>query len=92
MIAIFSLSLGYALMLALHLAFTGQGIEVAALAGMKVEWGGVILDDVRLRTAINPARWLFGGAGVALIVVASALYPAWKAMRLDPAQAMRTYE
>jgi len=92
LLAILSLSLGYALMLALHLAFTGQGIEVAALAGMKVEWGGVILDDVRLRTAINPARWLFGGAGVALIVVASALYPAWKAMRLDPAQAMRTYE
>jgi ABC-type antimicrobial peptide transport system permease subunit len=59
---------------------------------MKVEWGGVILDDVRLRTAIDPARWLFGGAGVAMIVVASALYPAWKATRLDPAQAMRTYE
>jgi len=92
LLAIFSLSLGYALMLALHLAFTSQGIEVAALAGMKVEWGGVILDDVRLRTAINPARWLFGGAGVALIVVASALYPAWKATRLEPAQAMRTYE
>jgi ABC-type lipoprotein release transport system permease subunit len=92
LLAIFSLSLGYAFMLAMHHAFTSQGIEVAALAGMKVEWGGVILDDVRLRTAIDPARWLFGGAGVALIVVASALYPAWKATRLDPAQAMRTYE
>lgn len=92
LLAIFSLGLGYAFMLALHHAFTSQGIEVAALAGMKVEWGGVILDDVRLRTAIDPARWLFGGAGVALIVLASAFYPAWKATRLDPAQAMRTYE
>jgi ABC-type antimicrobial peptide transport system permease subunit len=52
----------------------------------------VILDDVRLHTAIDPARWLFAGAGVALIVLASVLYPAWKATRLDPAQAMRTYE
>jgi ABC-type antimicrobial peptide transport system permease subunit len=57
-----------------------------------VEWGGVILDDVRLRTAIDPARWIVGGIGVALIVVASGLYPAWKATRLDPAEAMRTYE
>jgi ABC-type lipoprotein release transport system permease subunit len=92
LLAIASLSLGYALVLAVHFAFTSQGIEVAGLAGMKMEWGGVILDDLRLRTAINPARWLIGGAGVTLIVVASALYPAWKATRLDPAQAMRTYE
>jgi ABC-type lipoprotein release transport system permease subunit len=92
LLAMVSLGVGYGVMLVLHLAFTGQGIELASLAGMKMEWGGVILDDVRLRTAINPARWLFGGAGVALIVVASALYPAWKATRLDPAQAMRTYE
>lgn len=87
-----SLALGYLVMLLLHFTFTRQGIELAALSGMKMEWGGVILDDLQLRTVINPARWLIGGAGVALIVVASGLYPAWKAMRLDPAQAMRTYE
>ncbi len=92
LLAAFSLGLGYAFMLVLHYAFTGQGIEVPALSGMKMEWGGVILDDLRLRTAIDPARWLLGGVGVASIVVASALYPAWKATRLDPAQAMRTYE
>lgn len=84
LLALVSLALGYALMLALHYGFTAHGIEVAALSGMKVEWGGVILDDVRLRTAIDPVRWLLGGAAVALIVVASALYPAWKAVRLDP--------
>jgi putative ABC transport system permease protein len=92
LLAISSLALGYAIMLGVHHAFTRQGIEVAAVSGMKMEWGGVILDDVRLRTVIDPARWLMGGVGVALIVVASALYPAWKATRLDPAQAMRTYE
>jgi ABC-type lipoprotein release transport system permease subunit len=92
LLAIFSLAVGYALMLGVHHAFTRRGIELAAVSGMKMEWGGVILDDVRLRTLIDPARWLIGGAGVALIVIASTLYPAWKATRLDPAQAMRTYE
>jgi ABC-type lipoprotein release transport system permease subunit len=92
LLAIFSLALGYVIMLGVHHAFTRRGIELAAVSGMKMEWGGVILDDVRLRTAIDPARWILGGTGVALIVVASALYPAWKATRLDPAQAMRTYE
>jgi ABC-type antimicrobial peptide transport system permease subunit len=92
LLATVALALGYAIMLGVHHAFTRRGIELAAVAGMKMEWGGVILDDVRLRTVIDPARWLFGGAGIALIVVASVLYPAWRAMRLDPAQAMRTYE
>jgi ABC-type lipoprotein release transport system permease subunit len=92
LLATLSLALGYALMLAVHCFCTGPGIELAAFSGMKIEWGGVIVDDVRLRTLIDPARWLVGGAAVTLIVVASALYPAWKATRLDPAQAMRTYE
>jgi ABC-type lipoprotein release transport system permease subunit len=92
LLAILSLGLGYALILTVHHFCSGPGIELAAFSGMKIEWGGVILDDVRLRTAIDPARWLVGGAAVALIVLASALYPAWKATRLDPAQAMRTYE
>jgi ABC-type lipoprotein release transport system permease subunit len=92
LLAIVSLTLGYVFMLVFHLTFTRRGIEVAALSGMKMEWGVVILDDLRLRTVIDPARWLIGGTGVALIIVASGLYPAWKAMRLDPAQAMRTYE
>jgi ABC-type lipoprotein release transport system permease subunit len=92
LLAFISLALGYALILTAHCFCGGRGIEMAAFSGMKLEWGGVILDDLRLRTAIDPTRWLVSGAGVALIVVASALYPAWKATRLDPAQAMRTYE
>jgi putative ABC transport system permease protein len=87
-----SLTLGYALMLVVHSCCSGRGIELSAFSGMKLEWGGVILDDIRLRTAVDPMRWLIGGAGVALVVLASTLYPAWRATRLDPVQAMRTYE
>lgn len=92
LLALGSLAVSYVVMLALHFTLTQKGIKLAAFSEMKMEWGGVVLDDLRLRTAIEPARWFIGGVGVALIVVLSGLYPAWKAARLDAAQAMRTYE
>jgi ABC-type lipoprotein release transport system permease subunit len=88
----FSVALGYALASGLHLYLSHSGIDLAALSGMKMEFSGVTVEDMRLRSVIDPVRWVMGGVGVVVIVVLSACYPALRASRLDPVQAMRTYE
>jgi len=87
-----AVALGYLLALAIHLYLHHFGIDLAGLSGMQVELAGVTVADLRLRSMIDPLRWLAGGVGVVAIVVLSAGYPALKAARLDPVQAMRTYE
>jgi ABC-type lipoprotein release transport system permease subunit len=48
--------------------------------------------DMVMRSYLNPVKWTLATIGVALVSVASALYPAWKAAHLAPAEAMRFYE
>ncbi len=88
----FSVSLGYALGFALHFCLSRWGLDLGALSNMKVEISGVMIGDLRLRSVVDPWRWGLGGLGVGVIIVLSAGYPALKAARLDPVQAMRTYE
>jgi putative ABC transport system permease protein len=91
-LTLFSVTAGYLLALLAHLYLSRWGIDVAGLSGMKLELAGVTVQDLRLRSVIDPWRWLAGGAGVVAIVVLSACYPALRASRLDPIVAMRTYE
>ncbi|MBN2573641.1 MAG: ABC transporter permease [Deltaproteobacteria bacterium] len=91
-LTLFSVALGYLIALSLHFYLSRWGIDLAGLSGMEVEMAGVMVQDLRLRSVIDPVRWVAGGAGVVAIVVLSACYPALRAARLDPVQAMRTYE
>jgi ABC-type lipoprotein release transport system permease subunit len=92
LLATVSIGLGYGLGLAAHLCLSRWGLDPGGLSGAEIEVAGVMIGDLRLRSAIDAWRWTAGGVGVAVMVLLSAGYPALRAARLDPVQAMRTYE
>ncbi|TNF36863.1 MAG: ABC transporter permease [Deltaproteobacteria bacterium] len=92
LLALFAMGLGYALALAAHGYLSTHGLDYAQFIGNDFDVSGVIMDDLVIYTQINAPRWIFTGIAVFAMIVLSALYPAWRATRLDPSQAMRTYE
>lgn len=74
-----------------HAWIAANGIDIAALQGSDFEVSGVIMDDMVLRSRFNATKWGVGIVAVFVLVMISALYPAWRATRVDPATAMRTY-
>lgn len=89
-----ALAMGAGLLLGLagHLAISHWGIPMHAYGVDEMEVSGVDFADLVIYSTIQPARWAFASAIVAFFTVASALYPAWRASRLAPAEAMRFYE
>ncbi|MFW5968668.1 MAG: hypothetical protein ACOCV2_14180, partial [Persicimonas sp.] len=65
---------------------------MAQLGGGDMELAGVNVGDMIMRSHIDPVRWGLGTAIVFGAVMLSALYPAWRATRLAPSEAMRFYE
>jgi ABC-type lipoprotein release transport system permease subunit len=79
---------GMAIGLALHWWVAGVGIDVVALAGDDVEFAGIAFSGrIYSRLTVQAvAKWT---GIVAAMVVASAIYPALRTMRLEPVEAMR---
>ena len=75
-----------------HLAVARWGISVASYGIEEIEISGIDLADLVFHSSIVPARWIAASLLVAGSTVASAFYPAWRASRLVPAEAMRFYE
>ncbi|MEX1362410.1 MAG: FtsX-like permease family protein [Nannocystaceae bacterium] len=65
-----------------------EGIDYSALVGENAEVAGVAMDPI-LYVRIYPESALVIAAAVVLATLASGLYPAWRAGRANPADAIR---
>jgi putative ABC transport system permease protein len=83
---------GFALGFGGHLAIHHWGIPVSIWGIDEMEISGIDFADLVIYSTVNPFKWFVATVAVAAATVASALYPAWKATRLAPAEAMRFYE
>ncbi len=86
------MALGLALGLAGHFWMVEYGIDLTQLMDMEMEIGGVGLDMLVIHSYLNVQRWVIGSIVIFVFISASALYPAWRATRLAPSEAMRFYE
>ena len=87
-----SLTAGFLLGFTAHLALQHWGLDVAELYGVEMGVGGIDMGDMVLRSELRPVKWLTATVGAGTLVMLSALYPAWKATRMAPSEAMRFYE
>ncbi len=92
LLTVLALAAGFVVGYGGHLAIAHWGISIAAYGLEEMEISGVDLADMVMRSELNPVKWALATLGVGLVSVLSAVYPAWRAARLEPARAMRFYE
>jgi len=80
--------IGLALGLAGHAYLAIKGLDLAALYGSDVEIAGAVLSG-RIHSHLEPAKAALWTVVVIGLVMISALYPALRAVRLRPIEAMR---
>jgi ABC-type lipoprotein release transport system permease subunit len=66
-----------------------KGVNIAVFMGGEASFGNVLLDPYVYGDVGAWLLWYAVGIGEVATVVAS-LYPAWRAIRVDPADALRT--
>ncbi len=87
-----AMGIGFAFGLGGHLAIDHWGIPLSLYGLDEMEVSGVNFAELVIHSSINPMKWLIGTLFVATATILSAVYPAWRATRLAPAEAMRFYE
>ncbi len=92
LMTILALTVGFILGYATHLAVNHWGIPVSAWGVDDMEVSGVDFANMVMRSTVTTVKWVVASIMVALITLGSAIYPAWKASKLAPAEAMRFYE
>lgn len=87
-LALLSAAVGLAIGLTLHAVIADRGIDLAALAGGEYEFAGIAWSG-RIYSRLTPwvvSKWTLV---VVAMVLLSAAYPAARAVRLEPVEAMR---
>ncbi len=90
-ITLLSIVIGFTIGFSMHLYIASVGIDIAALYGDSIELGGISMTDTVIRSVVARKRWLSATIAVFFLTMASAIYPAWKAGRLAPAESMRFF-
>ncbi len=91
-LALIAIALGFALGYGGHYYFMTEGVELTSLGEMEWDVSGVLMEDMTLRSRFNAWKWGSATVAVFILVMISAMYPAYRATRVAPATAMRTYE
>ena len=92
LMTLLAMSVGFSLGFGAHLAVDHWGIPIAMYGIDNIEISGIDFADLVMHSTINPKKWIVATILVAVATVGSAVYPAWRASRLAPAEAMRFYE
>lgn len=91
-LGLMALAVGFVIGFSVHLIIAHVGINLASLGAGDIDMAGVGLADMVVRSRVPLVKWVVGSICVFVVVMISAIYPALRAMRLAPAQAMRFYE
>lgn len=91
MVAFVGMGIGLVMGLAGHFWVATYGIDMGAVADHDFDVAGISMDMV-VRSHLDVSLWLTGSLVIFVFICLSAIYPAWRATRLAPSEAMRFYE